>query len=32
MNVESVNVEINSIQFPDGELKNEFQTREIMEI
>ena len=32
MNVESVNVEINSFQFPDKELKNNFQTREIMEI
>lgn len=32
MNVESVNVEINSVQFPDKEIKNNFTSREITEI
>ena len=32
MNVESVNVEINSVQFPDKEIKNNFTNREITEI
>ena len=32
MNVESVNVEINSFPFPDKEIKNKFTSREITEI
>jgi hypothetical protein len=32
MNAESVNVEINNIQFPDKEIKNNFTSREITEI
>ena len=32
MNVKSVNVEINSVRFPDKEIKNNFTSREITEI
>ncbi len=32
MNIEFCNVEINSVQFPDKELKNNFTTREVMEL
>ena len=32
MNMEGCNVEINSVQFPDKELKNNFTTREVMEL
>jgi hypothetical protein len=32
MNVESVNVEINSVQFPDKEIKNNCTNREITEV
>ncbi len=32
INVENVSVEIISVQFPDKELKNNFTTREVMEL